>query len=804
MGLARARKMNRDSHNAATVRQTRSAVALFAVIGAIIVVALAVFIGLILRFGSLDSFFEYVIRAALQARFDRLVEARSLWPWSFWMFFWGFVTLLIFVLLVVLYVTLLERKLLGWFQIRLGPNRVGPWGLLQPFADMVKLLVKEDIVPRAADKWLHLIAPLIIFIPTLLAFVAIPFGAGTVELPQQLVAPTFDRFWVEWVSTEDAPEKGLAGQGWLEAPVTIEENEEFHKTWWTLAELDGEPRFIQADDNGVPMDRRYRNPVPLVLQVKPENPADEPIYANYFLLTDYASSGRAYDVLELRWGASSGHGAVVELGLQGDLIDRVEAEYTDMLNRTGSDVPPEEQFDFEDRPVRKWLDELFARFAESVGVNNRSFGPASMVPAFRSVDEGRVTWRDIYTSDSRHSCVIHGSVDRDERKASLYFFPAPLAGRPVEAQEFNPDEIDWLTAGASFRLQRATGGGYTIESADGAAATLSAAGDSTGVVVGDEPVTLTLKNAQYYTVYLMGKDLGIGIVYILAVTSLSVLGIFMAGFGSNNKWSLYGAVRSAAQLMSYEIPMTLAVLGPVLIAGSLSTTDLVESQGRLWFVIPQFLAFYVFMVCMTSEVNRTPFDLPEAESELVAGFHTEYSGLKFGFFFLAEYANMFLASAIMVILFFGGWKGPFVVPYIGEFVSGFVWFMLKAWLWLCIFIWFRATFPRFRIDQMMDYAWKVLLPIALGNIVVTGYFAFSDVYYHKAGLRIWQENNWRIWELYVKPLFVNTYTNYFAIPVIVIFAILFLTDAIGVHQDHRRERSASSPRESFPRVPGTD
>jgi len=186
---------------------------------------------------------------------------------------------------------------------------------------------------------------------------------------------------------------------------------------------------------------------------------------------------------------------------------------------------------------------------------------------------------------------------------------------------------------------------------------------------------------------------------------------------------------------------------------------------------------------MTAEVNRSPFDLPEAESELVAGFHTEYSGLKFGFFYLAEYANMFLAAAIMSVLFFGGWKGFFEIPIIGEFLSSFIWFIAKCLFWLCIFVWFRATFPRFRIDHMMDYAWKVLLPIAMINVIVTCYFAFSDYNFF-----VWIENNWKIYHDYIRPLFFEKITSMYAIPILSIIGILVLNDTLGRWAEVKKER----------------
>jgi NADH:ubiquinone oxidoreductase subunit H len=715
------------------------------------------------------------------------------WPWTFWIIFFGFLALLVFVILIVLYLTLLERKLLGWIQIRLGPNRVGPWGLLQPFADMIKLLIKEDIVPWAADKWLHLIAPLMIFIPTLLAFVVIPFGAGTVALPQDLVAPTFDSMWVEWVPPKEALERDLPSQGWIEAGVTIETDEDFHKTWWVKRELDHGPLFVPADEDGIPLPvidkngrefNRYRFPEYKTyrLQIKPDVATAKPEYAEYARMIDYGTPGRRYDVLEVRFGGSRGHKGVVELGLNGEQIDSVEQEFAKIVEGTGPDLAPEERYDFGDRPPKRVLEDLFSSFADSVAINNRRFAAASMVPAFVLPDGvGKTSWRDVYSHDWKHVCYIHGAVDRNEEKGSLYFFPALRAGEAAGEQlEIDFETLDWRSAGTSFRVQRITDGGYRIETAEGAVTELRDSGDSAQVRIDEEPVTVTLKDTQYYTLYIMGKDLGVGILYLMAVTSLSVLGIFMAGFAGNNKWSLIGATRSVAQLMSYEIPMTLAVLGPVLMTGAISTVELVEGQRSSWYVIPQFLAFYIFLVCMTAEINRCPFDLPEAESELVAGFHTEYTGLKFGFFFLAEYANMFVAAAVMTVLFFGGWKGP-EIPFLGEFISSFFWFMLKTFFWLCVFIWFRGTFPRFRIDQMMDYAWKVLVPLSLANVVLTGYFAFSDWHF-----TIWKENNWRIWEDYIRPLFVNVYTSYYAIPAIVIVALLLLSDTVGLYRDRRR------------------
>jgi len=754
------------------------------VLGVILVVGAVAFIAFCnIVYGSIDGFVEMVMRASLQARYDRLVAGQATWPWAVWIFLFGFVAVLILVLLVVLYLTLMERKLLGWFQIRLGPNRVGPWGLLQPFADMVKLLIKEDIVPRAADKALHLIAPLFIFIPTLLAFVAIPFAAGTVELPQELVSPTFDSVWVEWVPSELAGERGLPGPGFLEAEYEIEDSEEYHKTWWVSTELDHEPLFIPTDADGYDPDNRYRNPYPLTLPIKQENPGAPVEYLTFYSLVDFETAARAYDVLEIRWEGSRGHMGVVEIGIDGEKIDQVEDEFSEIIAQSGPEIPYEERFQFS-RPPKRYIENLFSEFTNAVAINNRSFGVDSMSPAFGRASGAQSSWRDIYTMDWKHTCYIHGWVDGDEEKASLFFFPSRSAGEEQVAPEADLEGMEWQDTEAAFRLQRMAGSGYLIETPDGNVTNLTRFGDTFDGTIGGEQVTLTLKSSQYYTIYIIAKDLGIGIIYILAVTSLAVLGIFMAGFGANNKWSLFGAVRSAAQLISYEVPMTLAVLGPVLMSGTLSVVELVESQRSVWFVLPQFLAFYVFLTTMTAEVNRSPFDLPEAESELVAGYHTEYTGLKFGFFFLAEYANMFLSAAVMSILFFGGWKGPFDFPFLGEFASSFIWFMAKCLFWMAVFIWFRATFPRFRIDQMMDYAWKVLLPIAMVNIVLTGYFAYSDWHFV-----IWKENNWRIWESYIKPLFVNEYTKIYAVPFIVIITILIVTDVIGRRNDLLREKA---------------
>jgi NADH-quinone oxidoreductase subunit H len=231
---------------------------------------------------------------------------------------------------------------------------------------------------------------------------------------------------------------------------------------------------------------------------------------------------------------------------------------------------------------------------------------------------------------------------------------------------------------------------------------------------------------------LIVRDLNIGILYMVSISSLVVVGIIMAGWSSNNKYSVLGAMRSAAQAVSYEVPLVLSLLGPVMIAGTMSMGKLVEAQSGLWFgflpqwfVFPQIVAFLTYFTCALAECNRLPFDIPEAESELVAGFHVEYSGMRFAIFFLAEYANMFTVSAIATTLFLGGWHGPRIpLPGLPREVAhglfGLFWFLVKCYFLIFVMMWLRWTLARLRVDQLMDFAWKVLLPIAFANLIVTG------------------------------------------------------------------------------------
>ena len=210
-------------------------------------------------------------------------------------------------------------------------------------------------------------------------------------------------------------------------------------------------------------------------------------------------------------------------------------------------------------------------------------------------------------------------------------------------------------------------------------------------------------------------DLNIGVLWVVSVSSIGTVGLFMAGYGSNNKFALLGGMRAVAQAISYEIPQVLTIVPIILLAGSMSLVQIVQKQSALWyvFVLPVGLVgFVVYYISALAEVNRTPFDLPEGESEIVAGHHTEYSGMKFGLFYLAEYFNFFIVCTIATTLFLGGWQGPFL--------PSWLWFIIKTYALILLGMWIRMTLPRFRVDQLMKFAWQVLVPISLINIVLTG------------------------------------------------------------------------------------
>jgi len=233
------------------------------------------------------------------------------------------------------------------------------------------------------------------------------------------------------------------------------------------------------------------------------------------------------------------------------------------------------------------------------------------------------------------------------------------------------------------------------------------------------------------TITILGKpitlyvtDLNIGVLYVLSISSVGVLGIILGGWASNSKYPLLGALRSAAQMVSYEVALGFSIIGVLMLAGTLSLVNIVEAQRNagFWYVFLQPIGFILFFICGVAETNRAPFDLPEAESELVAGFHTEYSGFRFSLFFLAEYANMITVSAMAVTLFWGGWLRPF--PNVSalaflDVIPPVIWFAAKVIVFLYFYLWFRASWPRYRYDQLMKLGWQFLLPISMANVILT-------------------------------------------------------------------------------------
>jgi NADH-quinone oxidoreductase subunit H len=223
-------------------------------------------------------------------------------------------------------------------------------------------------------------------------------------------------------------------------------------------------------------------------------------------------------------------------------------------------------------------------------------------------------------------------------------------------------------------------------------------------------------------------DLNIGLLFILGITSVGVYGVALAGWSSNSKYSLLGGLRASAQMISYEICLGLSLVGVLIVSGSFSLRAIVESQsGHFWGFIPkwnifygcQFIAFFIYLMAAYAETNRIPFDLPEAETELVAGYHTEYSAMKFAMFFMAEYANMITVACLATLLFLGGWSGPVFGPPLLQVILPTFWFVAKVFVFLFIYIWVRGTLPRFRYDQLMAFGWKFLFPLAIANLVVT-------------------------------------------------------------------------------------
>jgi NADH-quinone oxidoreductase subunit H len=236
--------------------------------------------------------------------------------------------------------------------------------------------------------------------------------------------------------------------------------------------------------------------------------------------------------------------------------------------------------------------------------------------------------------------------------------------------------------------------------------------------------------AMGYEVQPWITDVNIGVLYVLSITSLGIYGIILGGWASNSKYSLLGALRSSAQMISYEVPLGFSIVGVLMLTGTASLPGIVEWQREqgVWIFLLQPIGLFLFLVSAFAETNRLPFDLPEAESELVAGFHTEYSGMKFSFFFIAEYANMVLVASMVVTLFFGGWLAPFprwtgglLDPgLLHPMLAGLFWFSTKVFVVLFLYIWVRGTFPRYRYDQLMSLGWKWLIPLAIGNVLLTG------------------------------------------------------------------------------------
>lgn len=214
-------------------------------------------------------------------------------------------------------------------------------------------------------------------------------------------------------------------------------------------------------------------------------------------------------------------------------------------------------------------------------------------------------------------------------------------------------------------------------------------------------------------------DINVGLLLILGVTSLGVYGVVLAGWSSNSKYSLLGSLRGGSQMISYELALGLSLIGPIILAGTLSLQGIVEAQRHLWFIVPEIVAFFIYLTAAFAETNRIPFDLPEAEGELGAGYHTEYSAMRFAMFFVSEYVNMITVACVATLVFFGGWSGPLFGPALLRVFLPILYFVAKVCFFLFFYIWVRGTLPRYRYDQLMAFGWKFLVPLALANVLVT-------------------------------------------------------------------------------------
>jgi NADH-quinone oxidoreductase subunit H len=279
------------------------------------------------------------------------------------------------------------------------------------------------------------------------------------------------------------------------------------------------------------------------------------------------------------------------------------------------------------------------------------------------------------------------------------------------------------------------------------------------------PFGVGVVGGQY--VYFIVQDLNIGLLLIIADFALFLVAIIMSGYASNNKYALTGAMREAAMLLTYEVPMLMSLLCVAVFAGSLSLIDIVQSQTMTWAALPLFPAFVIYLVVALAETNRPPFDLPEAQNELLGGYLVEYSGIRFALFYIAEYSNVFIVSAIMAICFLGGWKGPMFLGPSGLWLSSMFWFLLKTYIFVLFFIWARATMPRIRIDQIMFFSWKFLLP---ASVLALGITALGVVYRHP-----WFSGNSIAIEEYF-PEYAVFLTTYHTMPAFAVLGVLTLEE----------------------------